>query len=77
MELNYESLTSKWAPVLNEETAGEIKDSYRAKVTAAVLENQEKAMIAEGSQSMFMTETASSSNASVTGGAGALTGIQY
>ena len=70
MELNYESLTSKWAPVLNEETAGEIKDSYRAKVTAAVLENQEKAMIAEGSQSMFMTETAGSSNASVTGGAG-------
>ncbi len=70
MELNYESLTSKWAPVLNEETAGEIKDAYRAKVTAAVLENQEKAMIAEGSQSMFMTETASSSNASVTGGAG-------
>ena len=61
MELNYESLTAKWAPVLNEETAGEIKDSYRAKVTAAVLENQEKAMIAEGAQSQFVTETAANS----------------
>ena len=58
MELNYESLVAKWAPVLNEETAGPITDQYRRKVTAAVLESQEKAMIAEGAQSQFMTETA-------------------
>jgi hypothetical protein len=64
MELNYESLVQKWAPVLNEESAGEIKDSYRKKVTAAVLESQEKAMIAEGSQSMFMTETAGNNTTS-------------
>jgi len=64
MELNYESLVSKWAPVLNEEAAGEIKDSYRRKVTAAVLESQEKAMIAEGSQSQFMTETAANNTSS-------------
>ena len=64
MELNYESLVSKWAPVLNEESAGEIKDAYRKKVTAAVLESQEKAMIAEGSQSQFMTETAANSTGS-------------
>ena len=64
MELNYESLVAKWAPVLNEEAAGEIKDSYRRKVTAAVLESQEKAMIAEESQSQFMTETAANNTTS-------------
>ena len=58
MEINYESLVSKWAPVLNEESAGTITDRHRRNVTAAVLENQERAMIAEGSQSQFMTETA-------------------
>ena len=58
MDLNYESLVQKWAPVLNEESAGEIKDVYRRKVTAAILENQEQAMVAEGSQSQFMTEVA-------------------
>ena len=58
MEINYESLVSKWAPVLNEESAGTITDRHRRNVTAAILENQERAMIAEGSQSQFMTETA-------------------
>ena len=65
MDLNYESLLSKWAPVLNEETAGKIEDSYRAKVTAAVLENQERAMQAENAQSQFMTEAAPANNTSV------------
>ena len=64
MELNYENLVQKWAPVLNEETAGTIADPYRRKVTAAVLESQEKAMVAEGSQSMFMTETAANNTGS-------------
>src|SRR6056300_620714 len=58
MDLNYESLVQKWAPVLNEESAGEIKDTYRRKVTAAILENQEKAFAAEGAQGQFMTEVA-------------------
>ena len=58
MDLNYESLVQKWAPVLNEESAGEIKDAYRRKVTAAILENQEKAFAAEGAQGQFMTEVA-------------------
>ena len=40
----YKNLTEKWAPVLNEESAGEIKDSYRKAVTAVVLENQEAAL---------------------------------
>jgi len=58
MDLNYESLVQKWAPVLNEESAGAIKDTYRRKVTAAILENQEKAFAAEGAQGQFMTEVA-------------------
>ena len=41
MEINYESLVSKWAPVLNEESAGTITDRHRRNVTAAILENQE------------------------------------
>ena len=41
---SYDKLVEKWSPVLNEETAGEIKDSHRKAVTAAVLENQEIAL---------------------------------
>lgn len=40
----YKNLTEKWAPVLNEESAGKIEDSYRKQVTAVVLENQEQAL---------------------------------
>jgi len=38
----------KWAPVLNEESAGAITDNHRKAVTAAVLENQEIALREEG-----------------------------
>ena len=38
------SLMEKWAPVLNEESAGVIKDRHRKAVTAVVLENQELAL---------------------------------
>ena len=37
------SLVEKWAPVLNEESAGKIKDQTRIKAVAAILENQERA----------------------------------
>ena len=37
------SLVEKWAPVLNEESAGKIKDQTRVKAVAAILENQERA----------------------------------
>jgi len=43
MDLNYDTLVEKWSPVLNEETSGQISDPYRRKVTAAILENQERA----------------------------------
>ena len=57
MELNFEHLVEKWSPVLNEESAGTIQDRHRRNVTAAVLENQEKAMMSEHSQSSFLAET--------------------
>ena len=45
---SYDKLIEKWAPVLNEESAGSIKDHHRKAVTAAILENQEIAFREEG-----------------------------
>ncbi len=45
---SYDNLMEKWAPVLNEESAGTIQDAHRKAVTAAVLENQEIALREEG-----------------------------
>ena len=42
--ISYDKLVEKWAPVLNEESAGAIKDPHRRAVTAAILENQEQAL---------------------------------
>jgi hypothetical protein len=64
MDLNYESLVQKWAPVLNEESSGEIKDAYRRKVTAAILENQEQAFAQEAGASSFLQEAAAANNTS-------------
>ena len=47
-QVSYDALMEKWAPVLNEESAGTIKDSHRKAVTAAILENQEIALREEG-----------------------------
>ena len=54
---SYYNLIKKWAPVLNEESAGVIKDKHRRAVTAVVLENQEKALREERGQANFLTET--------------------
>jgi len=51
--VSYDKLVQKWAPVLNEETAGPISDHYRRQVTAAILENQERAMREEAQQASF------------------------
>ena len=40
MTVSYDRLIEKWAPVLNEESAGTIQDHHKKAVTAAVLENQ-------------------------------------
>ena len=47
---SYDQLIEKWSPVLNESSAGEIKDHQRKAVTAAILENQERAMQEEQAQ---------------------------
>jgi hypothetical protein len=51
---SYDRLIEKWAPVLNEESAGSIRDSHRKAVTAAVLENQERAFAEEAAQNAGM-----------------------
>ncbi len=55
----YDKLVEKWAPVLNEESAGPIKDAHRKAVTAAILENQERAFAEEREQTAgFIHENA-------------------
>jgi hypothetical protein len=57
MNNSYDQLIEKWAPVLNEESAGKIQDHHRKAVTAAILENQEKALMEERSASQgFLAE---------------------
>ena len=58
---SYDNLVKKWAPVLNEDTAGAIKDSHRRAVTAVILENTEKALREERSQMSFLNEAPSTS----------------
>ena len=56
---SYDSLIEKWSPVLNEESAGAITDHHRKAVTAAILENQERALAEERAQHAgFITEAA-------------------
>jgi hypothetical protein len=56
---SFDKLIEKWAPVLNESSAGEIKDHQRRAVTAAILENQERALREQRSQEYgFLSEAA-------------------
>ena len=58
MNNSYDTLIEKWSPVLNEESAGKITDHHRKAVTAAILENQERAMIEERAASQgFLAES--------------------
>jgi hypothetical protein len=43
----YDILTEKWEPVLGHDALPKIEDSYKTKVTAVLLENQEQAMRAQ------------------------------
>ena len=45
---SYDRLVEKWAPGLNEESAGSIQDAHRKAVTAADLENHDIALKEEG-----------------------------
>ena len=73
MTVSYDKLVEKWEPVLNENSAGEIKDSHRRAVTAAILENQEIAFREEAQ----LNEVAANSNASVTGAADGVGGANW
>jgi hypothetical protein len=64
---SYDTLVEKWSPVLDNESAGEIKDSHRKAVTAAVLENQEIALREEG----LITEAGNFAAAGTTASGGA------
>ena len=60
--VSYDKLIEKWSPVLNSESAGTIQDHHRKAVTAAVLENQEQALIEEG---QMLAETPTNNTANV------------
>jgi hypothetical protein len=62
MQVTYDRLIEKWAPILNEESAGVIKDAHRRAVTAAILENQE---IAFQKESQVLNETAANNTGNV------------
>jgi len=57
MQQSYDKLVEKWSPVLNEETAGTIKDAHRKAVTAQILENQERAFSEQRAQDGMLMET--------------------
>ena len=68
MNNSFDQLIEKWAPVLNEESAGQITDHHRKAVTAAILENQERAMTEErGAMGGFLTETGPTNSVGGTG----------
>lgn len=60
--ISYDKLIEKWSPVLDEEAAGQIKDSYRRAVTAVLLENTEEALRTERSALNFLNEAAPATN---------------
>ena len=62
---NYSALIEKWKPVLDEESAGEIKDNHRRSVTATLLENQEKAIAEQNAQGMLFEAAPANNVASV------------
>jgi hypothetical protein len=61
---SYDNLIKKWAPVLNEEAAGKIENAHKRAVTAAVLENTEKALAENRAQQNFIAETPANTVAS-------------
>jgi hypothetical protein len=52
-----EEIQKKWAPVLDHEALGGIKDAHRRSVTAVVLENTERALRESGAHGQYQTLT--------------------
>ena len=69
--ISYDRLVEKWAPVLNEESAGTITDNHRKAVTAAVLENQEIALREQGLVEAAPANSAGDGTSLSDGGSGA------
>jgi len=67
--INQEALQEKWAPILDHEGLGDIKDNHRRMVTAVLLENQENAIKEERE---FLSEAAPTNS---TGSSGATAGF--
>ena len=63
----YDRLVEKWSPVLNEETAGKITDAHKRSVTAAVLENTEKALAEQSAQAAQFGQISEDAAANNTG----------
>ena len=73
-QFNVEHLQEKWAPILNHEGLGGIKDAHKRMVTAVLLENQERALREERE---FLSEAPTNfttSNGAVAGMSGSATG---
>jgi hypothetical protein len=52
-----EEIQNKWAPILDHDALGVIKDNHRRSVTAVMLENTEKALRESASHGMYQTLT--------------------
>ena len=57
-----EEIQNKWAPVLDHEGLGAIKDPTRRSVTAVVLENTERALMESGAHGQYQTLTETSAS---------------
>ena len=75
-----EEIQNKWAPVLDHDALGTIKDQHRRSVTAMMLENTERALVESSAHGQYQTLTETSSltpvnfmgSSSSTGGAGGI-----
>jgi hypothetical protein len=56
-----EEIQNKWAPVLDHDALGTIKDQHRRSVTAVMLENTERALRESGAHGSYQTLTETSS----------------
>ena len=65
-----EEIQNKWAPVLDHDALGTIKDAHRRSVTAVMLENTEKALTESAAHGSYqtLTETSSTVPVNATGG---------
>ena len=68
---NAEQLQEKWAPLLDHQGLGDIKDAHRRMVTAILLENQEKAL-REEREFLYEAPTNSANGTGASGGYGGL-----